>query len=147
LHKILSNHLSRGNHPSEENDVYSALNTPVGALSAPLNREKIVTYTANGLVSEIFEYLVSNSDGIAMGSRNYGVSVMSFSDIGSPKGSVFNFRKELLEGIAEYQNKFYAWFHDGSIVDIASGEVIYENAPLGTSIVLLDNTQKPIFDR
>jgi hypothetical protein len=110
-------------------------NASLQLFAAPSKREAVVTYTANGLVSEIFEYLVSNSDGIAMGSRNYGVSVMSFSDIGSPKGSVFNFRKELLEGIAEYQNKFYAWFHDGSIVDIASGEVIYENAPLGTSII------------
>jgi hypothetical protein len=120
---------------SEENDVYSALNTPVGALSAPLNREKIVTYTANGLVSEIFEYLVSNSDGIAMGSRDYGVSVMKFIDMDSPRGTVSNFRKDFLEGIAEYQDKFYAWFLDGSIVDIASGAVIYESAPMGTNSI------------
>ncbi|WP_372683448.1 hypothetical protein, partial [Desulfosarcina sp.] len=118
---------------SQGNDGYSALKTSVRAISTPLNRENIVTYTANGLVSELFEYLVSNSDGIAMGSRNYGVSVMKFADMDSPKGSVFNFRKELLEGLAEYQNKFYAWFKDGSIVDIASGVVIYENAPLGTN--------------
>ena len=94
-----------------------------------------MTYTANGLVSEFFEYLVSNNEGIAMGSRSYGVSVMKFTDMNSPKGTVYNFRKEFLEGIAEYDDKFYAWFLDGSIVDIATGEIVYADAPRGTSII------------
>lgn len=117
---------------SEGNDVYSALNTSVRALSTPLNREKIVTYSANGLVAEIFEYLVSNSDSIAMGSRYYGVSVLKFDDLDSPKGAVYNFRKDFLQGIAEDQDKIYAWYYDGSIVDVATGETIYANAPQGT---------------
>lgn len=96
-------------------------------------REKIVTYTANGLVAESFQYLVANSDSIAMGSRFHGVSVLKFEDLDSPKGAVYNFRKDFLQGIAEYQDKIYAWYYDGSIVDVATGETIYANAPQGTS--------------
>ena len=120
---------------SGDNDVRSALNASVRALSTPLNREKIVTYTANGLVAESFQYLVATSESIAMGSRYYGVSVLNFDDLDSPKGAVYNFRKDFLQGIAEYQNKFYAWYYDGSIVDIETGETIYLNAPHGTQTV------------
>ena len=115
--------------------VDNTLTVSVRTLAKSLNRENIVTYTANGLVSEVFEYLVSNSKSIAMGSRLYGVSVMKFSDMDSPKGNVYNYRKEALEGIAEYQDKFYAWFLDCSIVDIATGEMIYEDAPRGTNSI------------
>ena len=114
-------------------DLDHAPNAIRPAAANSVKREKIVTFTSNGLVSEFFEYLVSNSDGIAMGSRNYGVSVMKFTDLNSPRGMVFNYRKDSLEGIAEYQDKFYAWFLDGSLVDVATGEVIFENAPFGTN--------------
>ena len=122
---------------NEGQDLYSTSNLHPSIVTSPkpLDREKIVTYTANGLVSESFEYLVSNSEGIAMGSRNYGVSVIKFSDMASPKGKVYNFRKNNLEGLAEYQNKFYAWFLDGSIVDIADGQTIYTDAPHGTNSI------------
>lgn len=113
----------------------NGLVSEVEALSTPLNRDQIVTYTANGLLSEFFEYLVANNEGIAMGSRDYGVSVMKFADMDSPKGSVFNYRKDRLEGLAAYQNKFYAWFYDGRIVDIASGVAVYGSAPLGTGSI------------
>jgi hypothetical protein len=120
---------------NESPALYSTLHASVMASPKPLNRENIVTYTANGLVSEFFEYLVSNSEGIATGSRNYGVSVIKFSDMASPKGKVYNFRKNNLEGLAEYQNKFYAWFLDGSIVEIADGQTIYADAPHGTNSI------------
>jgi major membrane immunogen (membrane-anchored lipoprotein) len=101
-------------------------------LANSTKREKIVTYTANGLVAESFQYLVANSDSIAMGSRFHGVSVLKLEDLDSPKGAVYNFRKDFLQGLAEYQDKIYAWYHDGSIVDVATGETIYANAPQGT---------------
>lgn len=113
----------------------NSVSASIHVLDRSSNREKIITYTANGLVSEIFEYLVPNNEGLAIGSRRYGVSVLKFSDMDSAKGNVYNYRKEFLEGIAEYQNKFYAWFLDGSIVDIATGEMIYEDAPKGTNSI------------
>jgi hypothetical protein len=107
--------------------------TQLQTFAKSTEREKIVTYTANGLVAESFQYLVSNSDSIAMGSRFHGVSVLKFEDLDSPKGAVYNFRKDFLQGIAEYQDKIYAWYHDGSIVDVATGETVCGNAPQGTS--------------
>jgi len=132
--EVESNWTAYGTYDQLEDDGHS-VNASLRVLDRSLNREKIITYTANGLVSEIFEYLVANNEGLAIGSRRYGVSVLKFSDMGSPKGNVYNYRKEFLEGIAEYQNKFYAWFLDGSIVDIASGEMIYEDAPMGTNSI------------
>jgi hypothetical protein len=110
-----------------------SLHRQINSSNNKIDREKIVTYTASGLVGEFFEYLVANSNSIAMGCRMYGVSVLKFEDVESPRGKIYNFRKPGLQGIAEYEDKFYAWFYDGSIVDVASGEIIYTDAPIGTS--------------
>jgi len=115
---------------SESGPIVSAL----VARAAPrsVKREKIVTYTANGLVAESFHYLAATADSIAMGNRYYGISMLSFDDLDAPKGKVYNCRQSALHGLVADQDRFYAWAYDSSIVDARTCEVIYDDAPMGT---------------
>lgn len=97
-----------------------------------VEREKIVTYTANGVVAEAFDYLTATEDSIAMGSRQYGISMLNFDDLSAPKGKVYNYRKNSLNGLSTDQDQFYAWFFDGSLVNITTGISVYSDAPMGT---------------
>lgn len=100
---------------------------------------EITTYTANGLVSENFEWLYVDDDYLVVGNLTSGFSQIKFGDIGSPKGKIYNYRGRITgnasdrfgcSGFAKRpsDNKIYSWY-GVDIVDVSSKEIVFSNAP------------------
>lgn len=101
--------------------------------------ENIITYQANGLVTDYLDKVIVNDTILAVGSLEGGFSVINLDDINSPMGKVSSYigldstdasDRFGFSGFAIHpiNNKIYAWY-GSEIVDVETMEPIFNSAP------------------
>lgn len=113
--------------------------SPMSASYTPQSLADIVTYTANGLVTDFLDHIYIDDEYIVVGTLIDGFSYIRTIDVNNPRGKVFNYRGRNtsnaidrfgLQGFTKrnLDGKIYAWYGP-DIVDVINMQIVYSNAP------------------